>query len=89
MKRSAASFFLLLVLGLPATASIPDDKQALTAQEIINKHLEQPLPLVHDTVSDVPRAVDTVIQKATAKNREHRYSEVLALALDFRKACRC
>jgi len=40
MKRSAASFFLLLVLGLPATASRADDKQALTAQEIINKHLE-------------------------------------------------
>ncbi|HSB08590.1 MAG TPA: hypothetical protein VLM38_03710 [Blastocatellia bacterium] len=40
MKRSAASFFFLLMLALQAAASRPDDKQALTAAEIINKHLE-------------------------------------------------
>lgn len=55
--------------------------------EIINKHLEQPLPSIHDDV--LPYAVDRVMQKATAKKREQRYAEVLALAADFRKACGC
>lgn len=55
--------------------------------EIINRHLKQPLPSLHDQVGDVPRAVDHVIQKATAKKRDQRYHEVLTLAADFRKAC--
>lgn len=54
---------------------------------IISRHLEQPLPSIHDQVSDVPPAIDAVIQKATAKKRDQRYHEVMALAADFRKAC--
>jgi CheY-like chemotaxis protein len=57
--------------------------------EIINRHLEQPLPSIHEQARDVPKAVDVVVQKATAKKRDQRYSEVLALAADFRKACKC
>jgi serine/threonine protein kinase/ActR/RegA family two-component response regulator len=55
--------------------------------EIITKHLQQPLPSIHDQVSSVPKAVDAVVQRATAKKRIHRYTEVLTLAADFRKAC--
>ena len=50
------------------------------------KHLQEPLPRLHDTNSSIPPSVDTVIQKATAKRPEDRYMSALDLARDFRSA---
>ena len=50
------------------------------------KHLQEPLPRLHDTNPSIPPAVDTVIQKATAKRPEDRYMSALDLARDFRSA---
>jgi len=50
------------------------------------KHLQEPLPRLHDTNPSIPPAVDTVIQKATAKRPEDRYSSALDLARAFRSA---
>ena len=47
------------------------------------KHLQEPLPRLHDTNPSIPSAVDTVIQKATAKRPEDRYMSALDLASDF------
>lgn len=55
--------------------------------EIVFKHLTDPLPSIHAQRPDVPKAVDVVIQAATAKNPNDRYADVLTLAKDFRKAC--
>ena len=50
------------------------------------KHLQEPLPRLHDSDPSIPSAVDSVIQKATAKRPEDRYMSALDLASDFRSA---
>jgi len=47
---------------------------------VLMRHLEEPIPLLHYSNPAVPPAVDAVIQKATAKNREARYASAGALA---------
>ena len=53
---------------------------------ILMKHLQEPVPLLHYSNPAVPPAVDAVIQKATAKNREDRYASVGALTQDLKIA---
>ncbi|GCF08438.1 serine/threonine-protein kinase [Dictyobacter arantiisoli] len=43
---------------------------------VLTKHLSEPLPALHALQAEIPAAVDAVIQKATAKQREMRYSSV-------------
>jgi serine/threonine protein kinase len=50
------------------------------------KHLQEPLPRLHDTNPSIPPAVDTVIQKATAKRPEDRFMSALDVASTFRSA---
>jgi len=50
------------------------------------KHLQEPLPRLHDTNPSIPPTVDTVIQKATAKKPEDRYMSALDVASAFRSA---
>ena len=50
------------------------------------KHLQEPLPRLHDTNPSIPPSVDIVIQKATAKRPEDRYMSALDLASSFRSA---
>jgi serine/threonine protein kinase len=50
------------------------------------KHLQEPLPRLHDTNPSIPPAVDTVIQRATAKRPEDRFESALDLASAFRSA---
>lgn len=47
---------------------------------VATKHLQEPLPLLHQRNLTIPVTVDTVVQKATAKNRENRYPSAGALA---------
>jgi len=51
-----------------------------TPYAIVYKHVQQALPLLQNIDSSIPPAVDAVIQKATAKNREERYTTVRAMA---------
>ena len=47
---------------------------------ILLKHLEQRVPLLHPVYADIPASVDEVIQRATAKRREDRYSSASQMA---------
>jgi len=59
-------------------------KDASTIERLY-KHCNDPLPAI-DTLPDAVRdMVNEVIQHATAKNPEHRYSDVMSLAQAFRE----
>jgi serine/threonine protein kinase len=57
-----------------------------TPYAVAVKHIQEPLPLLHPLDAAIPSAVDTVIQKATAKRREERYSSARALAQALHQA---
>jgi serine/threonine-protein kinase len=59
---------------------------ARTKMQMALSHLQIPLPFIRETHPDIPPAVDSVIQKATAKRPEDRYPDVLTLAQAFREA---
>jgi WD40 repeat protein/serine/threonine protein kinase len=50
------------------------------------KHLTEPLPPLHGRRTDLPTALNDVIQRATAKDPAARFSDALALAAAFRAA---
>ncbi|HLZ61186.1 MAG TPA: serine/threonine-protein kinase [Ktedonosporobacter sp.] len=54
-----------------------------TTYAIIFKHVQEPLPLLHQLNPAIPPGVDSVLQKATAKNREHRYTTAQAVVQDL------
>lgn len=56
--------------------------------EIINQHLGEKIPLVHNQRADVSKSVDRVLQRATAKDWRVRYPDATAFADDFRRAIR-
>ena len=58
----------------------------LPASSILMKHLNEPLPHIHEMRPDLPGEVHDVIQKATAKHPDERYPDALALAAAFREA---
>src|SRR5947209_7349240 len=53
---------------------------------VVMKQIQEPLPLLHQSNPAIPAAVDTVIQKATAKRREDRYTSAKEMAQAFRAA---
>lgn len=59
-----------------------------TLSEIISQHLYENLPSISTQRADVPKAVDDVLQRATAKEPRDRYSQANAFAADFRQAMR-
>ncbi len=58
----------------------------LNPVERLYKHLSEPLPEITSLPDDICHGVNTVIQKATAKNPAHRYPDAMALAAAFREA---
>jgi WD40 repeat protein/serine/threonine protein kinase len=58
----------------------------LTPVERMFKHLNDPLPLITTLKPEISDAVNAVIQKATAKNPAHRYTDVIEMAVAFREA---
>ena len=60
--------------------------QASTPGELIQKQISEPLPALRTHRSDLPEALDTIIQHATAKSPADRYPDVLSLVADFRQA---
>jgi WD40 repeat protein/energy-coupling factor transporter ATP-binding protein EcfA2 len=55
---------------------------------LIHSHLTEPMPMVSMTRPDVPPEIDSVIQKATAKDPADRYADALEMAEAFRRAIR-
>jgi serine/threonine protein kinase len=58
-----------------------------TAQEVLTHVLFDDPPPPSTVCADIPEAVDPVVLKALAKQREDRYQDVLAFAAAFRGAC--
>ena len=57
-----------------------------TAYAVVYKHVQEPMPLLRYSDPSIPAEVDAVIQKATAKKREDRYTTVKEMAQDLRAA---
>jgi serine/threonine-protein kinase len=57
-----------------------------TPYAVAIKHIQEPLPLLHPLDPSIPSEVDVVIQKATAKRREDRYSSARTLAQALQQA---
>jgi DNA-binding SARP family transcriptional activator/energy-coupling factor transporter ATP-binding protein EcfA2 len=55
---------------------------------LILKQLEEPIPPVSASRPDLPRQIDAVLQRATAKQPADRYDNALAMAEAFRRAVR-
>ncbi|MBC7870339.1 MAG: AAA family ATPase, partial [Chitinophagaceae bacterium] len=53
---------------------------------LLYKHLSEPLPDLLTFKSDLPPALNDVIQRATAKDPDARYADTISLAADFRRA---
>src|SRR5260221_2356980 len=58
----------------------------LSPVERLYKHINDPLPELTGLEPGLQSEINRVIQKATAKNPEFRYSDALAFAADFREA---
>ncbi len=76
------SFGVLLYELLSGRHPFPD----YHGQELLNKHLNEPLPSIQALRPELPATVDEVIQRATAKDPGQRYADTLALAAAFRQA---
>ncbi len=53
---------------------------------LINKHMEEALPPLHQQNPTIPASIDSVLRKATAKRRQERYASAGLLASDFLNA---
>lgn len=51
---------------------------------LLYKHLSEPLPDISEVRPDLPPALNSVIQRATAKHPDDRYADILAMVTDFR-----
>ncbi|MBE0690486.1 MAG: serine/threonine protein kinase, partial [Anaerolineae bacterium] len=60
--------------------------QAETPVQLLLKHLMEPPPYVRDFNQDVPAALDTVLQRALAKDPDDRYQTATAFADAFAQA---
>lgn len=57
-----------------------------SGQELIQKHLHEPLPEVRARRPELPPIVDAVIQRATAKDPGERYADLLEMTADLQGA---
>ncbi len=57
-----------------------------TMMELILKQINDPLPPLSEVDPDLPEAFDLIIQQATAKDPDARYSDALSFARAFRRA---
>jgi len=60
--------------------------QAPTPIALMFMHINEQMPALRERRPDLSEAVDTVIQKATAKNPTERYADVTSLIHDLRRA---
>lgn len=60
--------------------------QAETPMAVLLKQIQEPMPSLRRIRPDIPQMVDDVVQKATAKQPEHRFSSAGELAQAFADA---
>jgi serine/threonine protein kinase len=58
----------------------------LSLFDVMQKHLSEPVPSLQERRPDLPRVLDEIIQKATAKDPAHRFPDARSVALVFRQA---
>jgi WD40 repeat protein/serine/threonine protein kinase len=78
-------FSLGILLFQMLTASLPFDGLE-TVSDLIDKQLQEPLPPLNLHGTDLPAALNQVIQQATEKLPANRYRDALSMALAFRQA---
>jgi len=78
----------LYSLGLTLYEALTSEKAFgdSTPSALLFNHLNMPLPSVRRCCPDLPPALDTILQKATAKQSEARYPDVIRFAEAFRAA---
>lgn len=79
-------YALGLVLFEILTGSKPYEGDS--AATLMYKHLSEPVPNLRELRAALPDGINTVIQRATAKNPADRYADVVELAREFRRATR-
>jgi serine/threonine protein kinase len=60
--------------------------EADTPMAVVIKHVTDPIPLPRQMNPNIPETVERVLLKALAKNRDHRFATVGALATALRRA---
>ena len=53
---------------------------------LLDRHLREPVPSLRDPRPELPREVDQVIARATAKDADDRFADILEVAAAFRAA---
>lgn len=80
----------IYILGVALFETItgyhPFASGAYTKMQIILKHLQAPLPRISIYRADVPKQVEAVLDKATAKDPRERYPDMQSLTQAFREA---
>ncbi len=74
-------YALGIVLYEMLMGRVPFDGE--TDYDIMRQHVEKPIGHVHTVRRDVPEALDAIVQKACAKQREQRYADCSALLRDL------
>lgn len=62
--------------------------QAETPMAVLLKHINEPVPPIHNFREDVPPEIEEVIQRATAKNPDERFSSAGDMAKAYSAALR-
>ena len=58
----------------------------LTPMSLLYKHLKEPLPLIDYNQLNLPASINTIIQRATAKDPSVRYPDAISLVNEFQQA---
>ncbi|GAB4510285.1 MAG: hypothetical protein OHK0046_06820 [Anaerolineae bacterium] len=83
-KSDIYALGLVLYQMLTGQRPFPDNSPAT----LMYKHLSEQIPDVSLVMTDLPSAVDAVLQRATSKDPDLRYSDTIDLAREFRRAVR-
>ncbi len=84
IDQRADIYELGIVLFQMLSGSVPF--KGNTPLAIVAKQIQEPLPLLHQLNPAIPPAVDSIIQKATAKRREDRFMTAEAIAQALRSS---
>jgi WD40 repeat protein/serine/threonine protein kinase len=76
------SLGVVLYEMLTGTHPFPDG----SLMTLLDRHQHEPLPSVREARPELPTAVDVAIARATAKDPDERYGDVLQVATAFREA---
>lgn len=79
-------YALGMMLYVLLTGSFPFETENLLA--LLDQHKRSPLPSLQLARPDLPASVDDIIQRATAKQPEARYTTAKAIARDFARVVR-